>query len=88
MRWMLVLFFVMIGVSGCQSAVEAPAPLPEPTSMPAPLLPAPLYFIEADSGQLMRMERDGATIRQVTHETAHRRVRRLAGGRRGRLHQR
>ncbi|HRA65016.1 MAG TPA: hypothetical protein PL187_03290, partial [Caldilinea sp.] len=70
MRWMLVLFFVMIGVSGCQSAVEAPAPLPEPTSMPAPLLPAPLYFIEADSGQLMRMERDGATIRQVTHETA------------------
>lgn len=59
MRWVLVVSLVLIGVGGCRPAVEAPTPLP-----------APLYFVDAGSGQLLRMESDGATIRQITEEPA------------------
>ncbi|MFN8486598.1 MAG: SH3 domain-containing protein [Caldilineaceae bacterium] len=35
-----------------------------------PLLPAPLYFIDGATRQLMRLERDGVTLLAITHETA------------------
>jgi hypothetical protein len=62
MRWILILMLVLMGATGCQPAVKLVTP--------APLLPAPLYFVEAESGQLMRLARDGATFQQVTHEAA------------------
>lgn len=39
-----------------------------PTLAGAPLLPAPLYFI--DNGQIQRLERDGQTTRTITAEIA------------------
>jgi hypothetical protein len=35
---------------------------------PAGILPAPVYFISAADGQLWRIERDGASLTQITHE--------------------
>lgn len=38
-------------------------------NMSHPVLPAPLYFLPAE-GQIMRLERDGATVSQATREPA------------------
>jgi hypothetical protein len=47
-----------------------PAPQPEPGSNVPPALPAPLWFIAAGSGQVLRLERDGFTVTPVTSEAA------------------
>ena len=64
------------------AAAQAPAaalPTPLPTAvMPTAVqntpaafaLPAPLYYIDPASGQIMRMERDATTVTQLTNEGA------------------
>lgn len=50
----------------------APSPTTEmsaaPTPAPAGRLPRPIYFIGAESGQVMRLEADGASVRQISFE--------------------
>jgi hypothetical protein len=55
---------LLAGQLGCSSIQEAP-----PLSPASAVLPAPLYFISTD-GQIWRLERDGATLVQVTHYSA------------------
>ena len=52
------------------AVVEQPTaqPVPAPTAV-AETLPAPLYFIDGTSGQIMQIGRDGTTLRQITNET-------------------
>lgn len=55
--------------AGSPTAAPAPATSPAATAMPAPadaVLPAPLYVL--DTGQIVRIERDGVTRRQITNE--------------------
>lgn len=76
MRRALILLLALSSLIGCRPVPQPAASSPlasTPTGTAAPtdavaLLPAPLYFVGANSGQLMRMERDGATVRQVTNE--------------------
>ena len=49
-------------------AEQPTAQLPAPTAV-AETLPAPLYFIDGTSGQIMQIGRDGTTLRQITNET-------------------
>lgn len=55
--------------AGSPTAAPAPATSPAATAMPAladAVLPAPLYVL--DTGQIVRIERDGVTRRQITNE--------------------
>ena len=51
--------------------VTEPPPEPAPTNTPQPagVLPAPLYFLSAADQQIWRIEPDGKTLTQITHET-------------------
>jgi hypothetical protein len=52
-----------------EPTVAPTEPGPEPTATPeAGPLPAPLYFIAAADGQIWRVERNGDTATQITHE--------------------
>lgn len=60
------------------TAMPSPAVSPPATTVPAATatpsfaaarLPAPVYFIAADSGQIVRLEPDGQTLSQLTFES-------------------
>ncbi len=57
-----------------ESAAALPTPMPTAVqNTPAPAafaLPAPLYYIDRASGQIMRMERDARTVTRLTNEGA------------------
>lgn len=50
------------------AATETPIATVMPTPEVEGVLPAPLYFIAAADEQLWRVERDGQTLTQITHE--------------------
>ncbi|MBX0326405.1 peptidoglycan-binding protein [Oscillochloris sp. ZM17-4] len=51
------------------TATPAPAAPPTPTPIAQlPALPAAVYVTAADGGQIMRVERDGGTVAQITFE--------------------
>lgn len=53
------------------AALPAPTPTQHNVASPTPIgrsLPAPVYLIEAESGQVVRLEADGATQTQITFE--------------------
>ncbi len=56
-----------VAVSPLPTALATAPPAREPSDLSA--LPAPLYVL-ADSGQIMRLESDGVTIRRLTSEAA------------------
>jgi hypothetical protein len=69
MRYCLIIM-LLAGLIACSTTTSLPTPSPtaavvRPTP-DIPLLPAPLYVL--DRGQIARIERDGATRRQLTRE--------------------
>lgn len=52
------------------ATLATPAAAQTPSAPAAFALPAPLYYIDRASGQIMRMERDATTVTQLTNEGA------------------
>src|SRR5258706_74641 len=72
----LAIALTALACSSSFKVVGTPSPVSEqintPTAVPDELLPHTLYYSGADSTgltQIFRMERDGKTVRQITHET-------------------
>jgi len=85
-RFVLALFLLAgVGLVACAAPSSQPSAAPSTTiapdtaatlcgfATPAPaapgLLPAPVYFLGSDS-QIWRLDTDGSTLSQITHETA------------------
>jgi hypothetical protein len=58
-----------VATSDLPQSPSSPCAFPAPLSQPADVLPAPAYFLGSDS-QIWRLAADGATLTQITRETA------------------